>query len=1081
MVVGSLIRWPSRVCGLLGCISILLSCLSTQASEGERVDFNRDVRPILSDKCFHCHGPDAENQDSDFRLDSRDAALEDLGGYAGVVPGDLKASELHLRIHETDLDSRMPPPDSNRTLSDQERETLDQWIEQGAEYDKHWSFKPIVRPSLPVVENRDWPANEIDYFVLAGLEAASLQPSQAAEKARLIRRVTLDLTGLPPELVDVQNFLDDPAGDAWEKVVDRLLESKAYGEQMALIWLDAARYADSGGYQNDIARTQWPWRDWVIDAYNRNVPFDQFTIEQLAGDLLANPTEQQLLATAFNRNHRINNEGGIIPEEFRVEYVADRVETTSTVWLGLTVGCARCHDHKYDPISQKDFYRMFAFFNRVPENGRDGTVAPVPNMAIYSGGTKAQHDQLKQAVANVQQQLDAHVAEQESVFEAWLASATSTDHQSPLALLRPATTHLTLDAMNGRRLIDARNSEHRPVFVGKKKEMPQTETANGGGLRIGASSYLKLPDAHRGGFDANKPSSWMLRFQPPKRFAGSEGPLLSLFEQGGQRGYRLLLQSVGEGTPLRVGLEITQDADQKNSLDIVSDAVIEPGKPICLGVTYDGRGAKGVKFFIDGKPVESKVIKDELQWTGLATAPLLVGARNVADAKSENRDATLLKGILDDIQIYDHDLSGGEIAELSTASPVDVLLASYTDAARPAARTYFLNHLDSKHLELRSAFAKVETDLERFEEDALTLVSIMEDMPEHRETYLLQRGVYDNPDTTEELAPLTLATLPPMSEELPRNRLGLAKWLVDPSNPLTARVAVNRYWQQYFGRGLVATQEDFGSQGASPSHPKLLDWLAADFIQSGWDIKAMQKKIVMSAAYRQSSRVTPSQWEQDPKNERISRGPRFRLSGQALRDQALSVAGLLSGSVGGPPVMPYQPAGLWDEVNAKGYQYVEGEGDDLYRRSLYTFWRRTVPPPSMMNFDTSAREMCSVRFSRTNTPLQALNLMNDPQFVEAARCFAERMMNHVGKTPESRIRYGYVALLTSDPTPATLEVLTRGYQRYRRRFSQDIAGARELISTGASEPDKNLDVSELAAMTMVANVLLNLDETVTKE
>lgn len=1081
MPVRRFMAWQSSARAILIALSIICIGTSDEGFADVPIDFNRDVRPILSDKCFHCHGPDADNQDSSFRLDTRESAVEDLGGYAGIVPGDLEASELHLRIHESDPDSRMPPAGSNRSLNEQEREILDQWVKHGAEYDKHWSFKPISRPGLPAVKYADWPRNEIDYFVLARLEGSDLQPSDVAEKTRLIRRVTLDLTGLPPAPNEVREFVQDLSEDAWEKVVDRLLASTAYGEQMALVWLDAARYADSGGYQNDIKRSQWPWRDWVIDAYNRNLPFDQFTVEQLAGDLLPAPTDEQLLATAFNRNHRINNEGGIIPEEFRVEYVADRVETTSTVWLGLTVGCARCHDHKYDPISQKDFYRMFAFFNSVPEKGRDGEIAPTPNMPVYTGGTKKQHDKLQQIVASAKRMLTQHNRAQAKSFETWLNSVTSPDGESSLASLPSAVTHLTLDTINNRSLVDARNSKHRPVVVTKKREKVETETVHGGGVRIGNSSYVKVPNAHRDGFDATKPHSWIVRFQPPKKFSGSEGPVLSLVEKDGQRGYRLLLQDVGKDDGFRVSLEITQNATSKNTLDVVSDAVIQPGTPICLAVTYDGRDAKGVKFFVDGQPIESKVIRDELRWSGVSTAPLLVGARNEADAKVGNRDATLLNGVLDDVQVYDCNLSGDEVAALSTASPIDVLLASYTDTARPAILTHYLNDVDSKHVELRSSLKESEADLSRFENRALTFVSIMEDMPERRKTYLLLRGVYDNPDQSEALDPVTLAALLPMNEALPKNRLGLAKWLVDPSNPLTARVTVNRYWQRYFGRGLVGTQEDFGSQGANPSHPMLLDWLSAEFIESGWDIKAMQKKIVMSATYRQSSRVTKKQLKQDPKNELLSRGPRFRLSGHVLRDQALSVSGLLSDTIGGPPVMPYQPAGLWDEVSAKGYKYIEGKGDDLYRRSLYTFWRRTVPPPSMMNFDTSAREMCSVRSSRTNTPLQALNLMNDPQFVEAARRFAERMLTSGGKTPESQIRYGHKALLSSDPKPETLQILTRGYERYRKRFAQDISGATEFISVGDSEPDENLDVSQLAAMTMVANILLNLDETVTKE
>lgn len=1060
-------------------LHLLAGGSSLSAAEG--IDFNRDVRPILSDKCFQCHGPDAKNQDSSLRLNTRELGLADLGGYAAIVPGDLDASELHRRIHESDLDSQMPPADSKLELSDRERGILDSWIRQGAEYDEHWSFKPVTRPLLPEVKDALWPRNQLDYFVLARLEAAGLEPAPVAERERLIRRVTLDLTGLPPTLEDVNNFLHDPAENAWEKVVDRLLASNTYGERMALVWLDAARYADSGGYQNDIKRTQWPWRDWVIRAYNQNLPFDEFTVQQLAGDLLDNATEEQRLATAFNRNHRINNEGGIIPEEFRVEYVADRVETTSTVWLGLTVGCARCHDHKYDPIEQRDFYQMSAFFNSVPENGRDGQLAPVPNMAVYTAGTRAQHNDLQQAVAAAQARLDAYSSQQAEAFTRWLKTATKTAEKSVLSGLPLATTHLTLDTSEDGTLVDARNSSHHPTVVAKKNEDVVVKTLDGRGLKIGSSSYVKAPQVHAEGFDAGDPQSWVLRFQPPPRFAGSEGPLLSFIDPTTQRGYRLMLQNEADAKLFRVSFQISCDAKNRKTLDVVSAPAIEPNQPVCLTVTYDGRNAAGVKIYVDGQPIATRVIRDDLAWTGRTTAELLVAARNEPDAKASNRDATLLNGILDDLQVYAVELSEAQVVELSAASPINVLLANYSTSARPAVLTHFLERVDTQHADQRLSVAEAQAELDRFEEQALTRVSIMEDMPESRPTYLLLRGVYDKPDKSEALKPATLGALPPMREGLPQNRLGLAQWLVDPGNPLTARVAVNRYWQMYFGRGLVATQDDFGSQGTHPTHPELLDWLAAEFVQSGWDIKAMQKKIVLSATYRQSSRLTPELLAADPANELLSRGPRFRLSGQTLRDQALAVSGLLSRAMGGPSVMPYQPAGLWDEVSAKGYKYIQAESEGLHRRSLYTFWRRTVPPPSMMNFDTSSREVCSVRFSRTNTPLQALNLMNDPQFVEAARCLAERMLQAGGPTAESRCRYGYRLVLAIEPSPETLGVLTGGYHRYHTRFSDQPSAAQSLISVGASEPKAELDATDLAAMTMVASILLNLDETVTKE
>ena len=1068
--------------------ALLISLTSILSAQEERLDFNRDVRPILSDNCYRCHGPDADNQESEFRLNTREAAIADLGGYAGIVPGDMEASELHFRIWEDVVeDELMPPTDSKLSLSDAEKKILDRWIEEGAEYDKHWSFKPITQSPLPKLtkKHRNWAGNEIDYFITARLKEENLEPSELASKETQIRRVTLDLTGLPPTPEEVEDFLADKSSKAWERVVDRLLASDRYGERMALVWLDAARYADSGGYQNDMRRSQWPWRDWVIQAYNNNTPFDQFTIEQLAGDLLPNPSKDQILATAFNRNHRINNEGGIVPEEYLVEYVADRAETTSTVWMGLTVGCARCHDHKYDPISQKDYYEMFAFFHNIEENGKDGNIAPEPNMMVYTTGTEEEHHRLKETISNTERDLKHLPQKRASFFNEWIDTQTAGKQLLlyELAQFPDPRLHFPLDSSNVTFTPNARSSTIKGIFGGRGTDYPTlvNDTTYGGGFKFGTANYIRVSNPHKGGFDSQRAYSWLVQLVPPNTFSGSEGPIFAAAEDGSQKGYRLMLEATGDKSKFRVSFQLMENIRKKIGIEVASGPVIAPEVPVRIGVTWDGSGsASGVKLFIDGEPVETRTVIDNLPNPVHTNNNLVLGARAQQDAKDALRDATLLRGVLDDVQVYEQKLSEAKMVQLSNTDPRYLLLASSHKTAQSFLETTWIKS-DEEGQRLTNLLEVQKKKLLQFEKNKVASVSIMEEMQTPRKTYLLSRGAYDHPDKSQEVQSATLKVLPPMDESLPRNRLGLAKWLVDPKNPLTARVAINRYWQMYFGVGLVKTPEDFGSQGESPSHPKLLDWLASEFVQSGWDVKAMQKRIVMSSTYRQSSILTIELIEKDPENRLLARGPRFRLDGQSLRDQALAVSGLLAPKIGGPPVMPYQPAGLWDEVSAKGYKYIVGKGDDLYRRSLYTFWRRTVPPPSMMNFDNSAREACSVGSTRTNTPLQALNLMNDPQYVEAARGLAERMIKQGGDSVEDRIAFGHRVVLARSPEPKVLDILTTGFEDYLDTFRSNPEKADKLIAIGASKADDQMDNAYLAAMTTVSNILLNLDQTLTKD
>jgi hypothetical protein len=808
----------ARTLGAIPLLTLILCGNCRGADAAPPVRFSRDVLPILSQNCFQCHGPDEKARKAKLRLDTAE------GAAAVIKPGKSDQSELIRRINADADDERMPPPRTNRRLTSAQKDVLRRWVEGGAAWGKHWAYETPVRPPLPPVKNGAWARNAIDFFILARLEKEGLAPSREAARETLIRRVTLDLTGLPPTPAEVDAFLADTSPDAYEKLVDRLLASARYGERMAMDWLDEARYADTNGYQNDFARTMWPWRDWVIDAFNRNQPFDRFVTEQVAGDLLPGAALAQRIATGFNRNNRTVTEAGSIDEEWRVENAVDRVETTATVFLGLTMGCGRCHDHKFDPISQREFYQFFAFFNSVNEKG---------------------------------------------------------------------------------------------VYTEQRGNVPP---------------LVRLPtpqdEARRGQLDG--------------AIAAAERALRELESA-------------------------------------------KPGRDLLEG--------------------EAKALKDRL-----------------AKLRKERAD----------------------------------------------------------------------------HEQRVTSVMVMEDLPKPRETFVLKRGRYEMPDKSQKVEPGVPACLSPWPADAPRNRLGLARWLVSPDNPLTARVAVNRYWQHSFGTGLVKTAENFGVQGEPPSHPELLDWLATEFASPsplplspggrgvgvrGWDVKAMRRLIVTSAAYRQSSQAGSALLQRDPDNRLLARGPRFRLPAEVVRDNALAVGGLLAEKVGGPSVKPYQPPGLWEQLagGAGEGPYVQDKAPGLYRRSLYVYRKRTVPHPALTTFDAPSREVCQVKRPRTNTPLQALELLNDVTYVEAARRLAQVMMTEGGRTPEERIRYAFRRATARVPEPGELQVLARGLARYRQTFASDKEAAARYVRHGESPIDPRLDPAELAAYTATAEVILNLDETITKE
>jgi hypothetical protein len=1008
------------------------------------VDFERDVRPLLSDACFTCHGPDAAKRKGDLRLDTREGAFAEREGRRAVVPGKPGESELYRRITATDADDRMPPAKAARRLAPREAELLRRWIEEGAPWRTHWAFVPPARPRPPETRNRSWRKNAVDDFVLARLEREGLVPSPEADRATLLRRVTLDLTGLPPTTEELDAFLADASPGAYEKAVDRLLASPRYGERMAIRWLDAARYADTSGYQNDGPRDMWRWRDWVIEAFNRNMPFDRFTVEQIAGDLLPDPALDQRIATGFNRNHRGNSEGGIIPEEYQVEYVVDRVDTTATVWLGLTIGCARCHDHKYDPVSQEEFYRLFAYFNTIPEHGRAIKIGnSPPYLQAPTPEQLRERRRLEEDLAAAERRFADLGGALEKAQAAWEASLPA-DAYLPWSPADGLAAAFGFDGDAG----GAKALGGEPDFVRGRV---------GGAAAFDGRRHLEAPAVGKFGFfDKFTLAAWVR--------ADGDGPLLSRKADGPEgKGYELRLE--GGRVQVHFVMRWLDDA-----IRVETEEPLEPGKWHHVAVAYDGsRAAAGLAVYVDGLPQKLRVHLDFLNQNFVSDEPFRIAGGTGA-----------FRGTLDDVRVYARRLAAEEIGWLAVVSRIEEIVARPAGRRAPAEagklRAYFLERRAPD--EIRGAHETLVALRRRkaaFEE-SLPTVMVMEEMKEPRETRLLVRGEYNRPG--KKVATGVPGALHPLAPGAPPNRLGLARWLVDPANPLTARVTVNRWWQMYFGAGLVRTVEDFGAQGERPSHPDLLDWLATELVATGWDVKGIQRTVVTSATYRQSSKVTPALLERDPDNRLLARGPRFRLPAEMVRDQALAASGLLVERVGGPSVKPYQPDGLWREI-ATDTEYEASKGAGLYRRSLYTYWKRTVAPPTMSTFDAPGREACAVRETRTNTPVQALALLNDVTYLEAARALAERMMARPGL--EERLRWGFRRVTARRPTPREEEILLRSYRGNLEAFRRDTEAARRLVTAGESAPDARLDVAELAATTTVASLVLNLDEAVTKE
>ena len=1002
---------------------LLITFVVASAARADEIDFNRDVRPILSDMCSQCHGPDANARQADLRLDTKAGLFTKHGNVIPVVPKHPEQSELIRRITANDPDERMPPADSNLKLSKKQVDILTQWVKSGAEWKGHWSFEPPIKTKVPTVKNANWPRNAVDHFVLAKIEAAGLKAQDSASKEKLLRRVSLDLTGLPPTLAELDAFLADKSDDAYEKAVDRLLQSRAYGERMAWDWLDAARYADSNGYQGDRERTMWPWRDWVVDSLNKNMPFDQFTVWQLAGDLLPNATVEQKLATGFCRNHMINGEGGRIPEENRIEYVFDQTETMATVWMGLTFTCCRCHDHKFDPFSKKEYFQLFAFFNRTPVNGAGGDPAMAPNMQVETADAKSRIEGLQKQLLASQKLISGRKRALAPGQAGWEKQFEGKGKRSLWMELAPS-------AMKSEAGQELRVLDDGSIFVGGQNKKFDTYTIT-----------TKSPVAELAAV----------------RLVGLRH---SSFTRGG-------IARSDSGNFVLTGFEVT--------IKRPSDKKPRPVKLASAQASHE-QGSYKISNVLNGNPKTGWAVLQG-EWKSDVT-----GIFRLAQPIKNTKDAELTITLRHNSQHVYHNIGR---FRLYTSSKPDVKLGEKEDpflaaiAVAPNKRTraqanivmerYFNSDAEIKRL---TGQVKKANDQIAAVRRSFPRVMIMQDLPNPRKTFMLTRGIYNKPEG--EVSTGLPTVLPTLKEAKNPNRLDLANWLVNGKHPLTARVTVNRIWQQFFGNGLVKTTEDFGVQGEKPSHPDLLDWLAVTFIESDWDVKAMHRLIVTSSAYRQSAKISKQALEQDPENRLVSRGPRFRMPSWMIRDAGLASSGLLVETKGGPPVKPYQPTGVWAEATFGKKKYTQDTGDKLYRRSLYTFWRRIVGPT--MFFDVGKRQTCTVRTGRTNTPLHALTTLNDITFVEIARAMAQSILESPAKNADQQVTAAFRLATSRQPTAREVKILTNRLKLLEADFREHPEDAASLLKVGDSPRNEKLDPTKHAAMTGLCHLVLNLDE-----
>lgn len=1061
-------------------ISFLLSCsidvpdeiASHYSTLPNVIDFNYHVKPILSDRCYQCHGPDDKTRKAGLRLDNESIAFSKLeSGKTAFSHGSLYKSESVRRILHQDPDIVMPPPEANLSLTNREKAIIFKWIEQGAEWKEHWAFLP-PKKQKPKTDTSAL-QNPIDQFIKNRLAQEGLSLSPKASKASLARRIYLDLTGLPPSIEELDDFLNDKNENAYENLVDRLLDTDAHAERLTLDWLDLSRYADSHGLHADGIRTMWPWRDWVLKAFKENMPYDQFVTWQLAGDLLPNATQEQKLATAFNRNSPMTAEGGVIDEEWRLHYVFDRTETLSTAFLGLTVACAKCHDHKFDPISQEDYFQLTAFFNNIRElgmTGDDGEFGPL--IPLTDQLTQSKLDQLNEGLKSIKKNLDITAEQLEEVYQYSEQLAKNTK-PNPQPLFHAGFEKMAQIKKN-RHNVDGKND-----FFGGADQKPKIVEGIIGNAFDFSQDYDHLIITNKliPNLEWTDPFSLSIWLNTNKRKKGSSQTIIA--NSGGKndlwRGWEYYLDDQN-----KVNLRLI-NVSPSNLIHIRSLDSLKKNQWHNLSVTVDGSGkANGVQFYLNGKPMQTEGVIDNLYKTMLPTyrdrkKGFVSTERNLVMGRSNEGstgDYGLYSGRLDEFKFFEGVLTPYEVQSIYSQalgkekSPDWALIKEHL-IEKDNKITQLKNQLKKNREEYLKTYAPV------------TEVMVMREMETPRPTYLYNRGNYNEPlYTVEAKVP---EVLPPMNDDLPKNRLGLSQWLFDPQNPLTARVAVNRYWQMIFGKGLVATPNDFGVQGQLPSHPELLDWLAVSFSEN-WDVRALLKKMILSETYQQQSVSNATLDQKDPNNLLLGRANATRLPAEIIRDNALKISGLLNPKVGGESVRPYQPKGLWKEKNNFStflLEYKESEGEDLYRRGLYTFIRRTSPPPNMLTFDATSREICTVKREITSTPLQALVLLNDPQFFEASRIFAERMIKSK-ETLEEQITHGFRLATSRFPKKEELNILIDLYNSQYQYYRQNRDKAYQVLSVGQKPRDMNIYSVKTAAMTMVANTLLNHNETYTK-
>lgn len=1041
------------------------------------IEYNRDIRPILAENCFACHGPDSASRKAGLRVDRR----EDAVGAKAIVPGKPNESELIRRILTDDEAELMPPRKSNKKLKPEQIALLKKWVQSGAEYQAHWSFITPTRPAVPAVKDKAWVRNPIDAFVLAKLEAQGLKPAPEADRRTLARRLALDLTGLPPDPVDVEAFVNDKSDVWYEKYVEKLMATDQWGEHRGRYWLDYARYGDTHGIHIDNFREVWSYRDWVINAFNNNQPFDQFTIEQLAGDLLPNPTLDQRIATGFNRCNITTSEGGAINEEYLVLYARDRTETASQVWMGLTTGCAVCHDHKYDPVSQKDFYSLSAFFNNTTQAAMDGNVHNTPPIIPVPLATdRKRYDQLAKEIGTTRDKLTARKTAAKVDFDKWVKSATAATvfAHNPRAKLQ---LHAPLTDGSGQETRFATDGQIRTAAFGdafgwvagpRSAKVLSVQAKGSGGPPT-------IPDV--GDFDTKQPftaSAWVKLTRNNSTgaiVARMDGPVSQ------HRGWDLWVENGKVGTHII-------SAFPADALKVLTNAPIPTNVWTHVSVVYDGSAkASGVAVYVNGRPQGTSALFDTLKGTTKTPLPFVIGQRSTGDSR-------LTGAHIEDVRLYERKLTPAEIDQLVHYGAAADALAKPADKRTPAetdlAFGWWLGTFDEESRKIDLAVAALQAE-EAAIKSRGTIAHVMNERTDQQPgAFLLFRGEYDR--RRDPVKADTPKAMPAMAADLPRNRLGLAKWLVSKEHPLTTRVTVNRFWQELFGTGFVRTSGDFGIAGELPSHPELLDWLAIEFRDptpglccadpKPWDIKQFFRLLVSSATYRQAATATPEKLQKDFDNRLMSRGPRFRMDAEMIRDNALAASGLLVRKIGGPSVKPYQPDGVWEAVAMIGSNtrdYRRDTGESLYRRSMYTFWKRSAPPAAMEVLNAPNRETCTVRRDRTNTPLAALLTLNDVQFVEAARVLAE---NTLKADTDDVKRLDWIAkrLLARSFRPEEQPIVADSLKTLRLHYKQKPDEAKKLIAFGESKADAKLDASELAAWTMLANQLMNLDEVLNK-